>query len=495
MTRVAWFQCAAGVAGDMVMAALVDAASRMPSRPERLGPHADESLLPPSSSSSDSPPPDVLLAVMSAAADVVMAPVDPTSSTPVAVSEAPTLEALTFEPVQRCGVRATWANVVVHDQNHDHVHDDPHRGQTSDDDNGADVDKTDHESGHHSHGPHRPARDVLAMIDRAGLPQRVHDRATAVYATLAEVEGAIHGIDPADVELHEVGAVDSIVDVVGACAALEAWGVDVVVFSPIAVGHGTVRTQHGQLPNPVPAVADMLARYNAPTVGLDTTMEVATPTGVALMCVLSAMNPTGAPRPGAMPPMQVIATGYGAGTADVAGRPNVVQVVLGDLDINNDAAVSASVDGDTAPAGSPAVEVSVNVDDVTGEVLAHTVERLLAVGAFDAWVTPIIMKKGRPAHTVHALCDESRLAAVRDTIVAETGSLGVRAHRVRRWPQQRHEITVDVDGHPVRVKIAAHIGRMDVEFDDAAAVAAATGVPVREVIATAEAIARGTPQD
>jgi len=488
VTRVAWFQCAAGVAGDMVMAALVDAASRMPSRIQEANTSTGDS-----SGLSDSPTPDVLLAVMSAAADVVMAPVDATSLTTAAANEVPTLEALTFEPVQRCGVRATWANVVVHD--HSHAHDDPHHGHTSDDDNHTVVDKTGQESGHHSHGPHRPARDVLAMIDRAGLPQRVRDRATAVYAALADVEGAIHGIDPADVELHEVGAVDSIVDVVGACAALEAWGVDVVVFSPIAVGHGTVRTQHGQLPNPVPAVADMLARYGAPTVGLDTTMEVATPTGVALMCVLSAMNPTGAPRPGAMPPMQVIATGYGAGTADVAGRPNVVQVVLGDLDIAVDAAVSASVDGDTAPAGSPAVEVSVNVDDVTGEVLAHTVERLLAVGAFDAWITPIIMKKGRPAHTVHALCDEARLAAVRDTIVAETGSLGVRAHRVRRWPQQRHEITVDVDGHPVRVKVATHIGRMDVEFNDAAAVAAATGVPVREVIATAEAIARGTPQD
>jgi len=335
VTRVAWFQCAAGVAGDMVMAALVDAASRMPSRIQEANTSTGDS-----SGLSDSPTPDVLLAVMSAAADVVLAPVDATSLTTTATGEAPTLEALTFEPVQRCGVRATWANVVVHD--HGHAHDDPHRGHTSDDDNDTDVDKAGRESGHHSHGPHRPARDVLAMIDRAGLPQRVRDRATAVYATLADVEGEIHGIDPADVELHEVGAVDSIVDVVGACAALEAWDVDVVLFSPIAVGHGTVRTQHGQLPNPVPAVADMLARHGAPTVGLDTTMEVATPTGVALMCVLSAMNPTGAPRPGAMPPMQVIATGYGAGSADVAGRPNVVQVVLGDLDINIDAAVSGS---------------------------------------------------------------------------------------------------------------------------------------------------------
>ncbi len=492
MTRVAWFQCAAGVAGDMVMAALVDAASRLPSRPEGLRPPADESSPSPGSPMSGSPPPDVLFAVMSAAADVVMASVDPTSSATTDVSDAPTLEALTFEPVQRCGVRATWANVVVHDNGH--AHNDPHDGRPLDDGDTADGEQADHNSGQHSHGPHRPARDVVAMIDRADLPQRVRDRATAVYAALADVEGAVHGIDPADVELHEVGAVDSIVDVVGACAALEAWGVDVVLFSPIAVGHGTVRTQHGQLPNPVPAVADMLARHGAPTVGLDTTMEVATPTGVALMCVLAALNPVGAPRPGAMPPMQVVATGYGAGTADVAGRPNVVQVVLGDLDIDVDATVSATVDGDAAPAGSPAVEVSVNVDDVTGEVLAHTVERLLAVGAFDAWVTPIIMKKGRPAHTVHALCDEARLATVRDTMVTETGSLGVRAHPVRRWPQQRYEITVEVDGHPVRVKVAAHIARMDVEFDDAAAVAAATGMPVREVIALAESLARETTQ-
>lgn len=521
MTRVAWFQCAAGVAGDMVMAALVDAASRMPPQARQTSPDTADLLRPhesrmPNASPANSPTPDVLLAVMSAAADVVMAPVDSTSPTTAAANEAPTLEALTFEPVQRCGVRATWANVVVHDHHYAHdghatsdgVNDDVDADDDIDLDLDLDVDidvdvdvdgdgdgdgeHAGHNPGHHSHGPHRPARDVLAMIERAGLPQRVRDRAAAVYAALADVEGSIHGIDPADVELHEVGAVDSIVDVVGACAALEAWGVDVVLFSPIAVGHGTVRTQHGQLPNPVPAVADMLARYGAPTVGLDTTMEVATPTGVALMCVLSAMNPTGAPRPGAMPPMQVIATGYGAGTADVAGRPNVVQVVLGDLDIAVDAAVNAPDDGDTSPAGSPAVEVSVNVDDVTGEVLAHTVERLLAVGAFDAWITPIIMKKGRPAHTVHALCDEARLAAVRDTIVTETGSLGVRAHRVRRWPQQRHQITVDVDGHPVRVKAATHIGRMDVEFDDAAAVSAATGMPVREVIALAEALARDT---
>ena len=470
MTRVAWFQCAAGVAGDMVMAALVDAASRAP----------QAGLSTNGTAGVGAPVDDVVMAVMSATAAVTSVPL---ANAAPGHDAGPVLEALTFEPVQRCGVQATWANVVVHthdDPSHDHGHE---RRVNASDTAGAAT----------HHGLHRPARDVLAMIHAAGLDDRTRERASAVYAALAEVEGQIHGIDPADVELHEVGAIDSIVDVVGACAALEAWGVDAVVFSPIAVGHGTVNTQHGTLANPVPAVVNMLARYGAPSVGLDTTMEVATPTGVALMCVLSSLNPDGVLQPGAMPPMRVAATGNGAGTADVPGRPNVVQVVIGEIDVDADATISAAIAaGDTRRAGSTAIEVCVNVDDVTGEVLAHTIDRLLDAGAVDAWVTPIVMKKGRPAHTVHALCDEAHLATVRDTMVTETGSLGVRAHVVRRWPQQRHEVTVTVEGEPIRVKIAPAIGRVDVEFDDAARVAAATGVPVRETMSRAEAIARDT---
>jgi uncharacterized protein (TIGR00299 family) protein len=356
--------------------------------------------------------------------------------------------ALTFEEVQRCGVRARWANVVVH--SHDHEHDDEH----------------------HVHD-HRPARDVLALITAADLAPRVRDRALAVYRTLAEVEGAIHGMDPDDVELHEVGALDSIIDVVGVCAALESLGIDAVAHSPIAVGHGSVATQHGVMPNPVPAVSRLLERAGAPAVGLDTTMEVSTPTGVALMTVLGSAA-------GAMPAMTVTATGFGAGTKDVPARPNVVQVVVGEV-------AGVSPDGDDP--GQAAFEVAVNVDDVTGEVLAHTVERLLTVGAFDAWVTPIVMKKGRPAHTVHALCDAAHHGVVVDTLLAETGSMGVRSTPVRRWPQRRDEVTVDIDGHPIRVKVAAH--RVKVEFDDARRAAEALGVPVREVLARAEHAARG----
>ncbi len=206
--------------------------------------------------------------------------------------------AVEFERVQRCGVGATWANVTVNDS---HV------------DDGRDV----------AQHAHRPARDVLELIGASDLPDRVRDRAQAVYRAIAEVEGEIHGMAADDVELHEVGALDSIIDVVGVCVALEVLGIDTIVCSPIAVGHGTVRTAHGELPNPVPAVTALLARAGAPTVGIDTTMETATPTGVALMTVLAS-------RFGAFPSITVRASGFGAGTADPSGRPNVVQAVIGD---------------------------------------------------------------------------------------------------------------------------------------------------------------------
>ena len=387
----AWFQCSAGVAGDMTMASLVDAG-------------ADQFA--------------IIDAISSLGIDGW---------------------AITFEDVQRCGVRAKWSNVVIHE------HDTPHQ--------------------------HRPAHQILDLIGSSGLSAVTRDRAVAVYQTLAEVEGSIHGVDPAEVELHEVGALDSIIDVVGSCAALESLGVEQVSHSAIGVGHGTVTTAHGQFPNPVPAVSQLLAMHHSSTVGVDTTMELATPTGVALMTVLSK----GQSGP-SMPAMNTRSVGFGAGTADTPNRPNVVQVVVGDL------ASQPTTDGEVA------VELAVNVDDVTGEVLADAIEQLLAAGAFDAWITPIIMKKGRPAFTVRALCDPARLEIVRSTMVSHTGSLGIRASEVRRWPQQRAEQVVVVDGHSIRVKVAEH--RVKVEFDDAQAAAQALGVPVRDIITAAERLSR-----
>ncbi len=391
--RVAWFNCHAGVAGDMTMAALVDAG-------------AD---------------PDTVASIIGGLG------VDG--------------YALLFERVQRCGVRATWANVVVHDG-----HDD-------------------------EHAPHRAVREILALLDAADLPARVRERARSVFLRLADVEGAIHGVDPADVELHEVGALDSIVDVVGVCAALESLGIDEVWCSPIAVGHGSVRSAHGVIPNPAPATAALLVEAGAPSRGIDTTLEVSTPTGVALMTTL-------ADGFGAMPTMSTHVVGYGAGTADTPERANVVQVVIGQ-----------PTDRPSAD-GTPVALVEANVDDVTGEVLAHSINRLLAAGAHDAWVTPIVMKKGRPAHTVSVLCDPAAVDPIRQVLMDETGTLGVRMSTLRRWPQRRDEITVDVDGHAISVKVAAH--RVKVEFDDAATAAAALGVPVRVVLDRAAVLAEET---
>jgi uncharacterized protein (TIGR00299 family) protein len=364
--------------------------------------------------------------------------------------------AATWERVQRCGVASTWTNLVIDDH--------PDHGDHGD--HGAQHDQHDHHHRHHR----RPAADVISLIERAELAPRVRQRAAAVYRALAEVEGAIHGIEPDRVELHEVGALDSILDVVGVCAALDALAIERVHYSPIAVGHGSVRTAHGLLPNPVPAVSRLLERAGAATTGLDTDMELSTPTGVALVTVLGASC-------GPMPSMAIAANGFGAGTADPPGRPNVVQAVIGEL-----------MAGRPDSTGRPAQLVEANVDDVTGEVLAHALTQLLAAGAFDAWATPIVMKKGRPAHTVSALCDEAHLAAVCESMIAETGTLGIRATRVERWPQHRIDDKVEVDGCTVRVKRGD--GRIKVEHDDAVAAAQALGLPLRDVLARAEAIAR-----
>ncbi len=408
--RTAWFNCHAGVAGDMALAALIDAG-------------AD--------------PDEVADAIGGLGVDGY---------------------AMFFERVQRCGVGATWANIVTHDALAAH-----------------DADHADHD--HAGHTAHRPAREIFALLDGADLADRVRVRARGVFERLAEVEGAIHGIDPLDVELHEVGALDSIIDVVGVCAALESLGIDRVMCSSIGLGNGIVKTAHGELPHPAPATIALLTDRRAPTHGLDTSLETCTPTGAALMTTLAASF-------GPIPAGTSVSVGYGAGTADPPNRANVVQVVIVDASAATSSATSGTTTGD---AGAPIVQLDANVDDVTGEVLAHTIDRLLAAGAHDAWITPIVMKKGRPAHMISALCDPARRDELRDLLVAETGTLGVRATQSERWPQVRTMSTVEVDGHTIGVKLAEH--RVKVEFDDAARAAAALGLPVRIVIERAVAAA------
>lgn len=311
--------------------------------------------------------------------------------------------------------------------------------------------------------PARDAADVLRIVTEAELPDRVQRRAVATFRALAEAEGRLHRQPPETVHFHEVGAIDAIVDVVGTCIALELLGIDDVASSPVADGSGTVRAAHGVLPVPVPAVVALLE--GCPTYGLDIARELTTPTGAALL----AANVV---QWGPMPAMTITASGYGAGTADLGDRPNLTRVVIGTR------SETSSVPG------QPVVLLEANVDDVTGETLAYAIDALLEAGAHDAWLTPILMKKGRPAHTVSALVDPPLTTTVRDVMVRETGTMGVRAAQLERWPQSRAFDEVVVDGHTVRVKVTA--GRVKAEHDDAARAARVLALPLREVARRAE---------
>jgi pyridinium-3,5-bisthiocarboxylic acid mononucleotide nickel chelatase len=385
VTRVAWFHCFSGIAGDMALGSLVDAGA------------------------------DV---------DEIRGLLD---RLPIGGW------ALEAEAVLRAGVAATQVHVR------------------------ADED-----------GVVRTYSHISGIVDEARLPDRVRDRAQAVFAAMAEVEGRLHRRPPGQVHFHELGGVDAIVDVVGTCAGLELLGVDEVWASPVATGMGMIRSAHGMLPNPAPAVVALL--HGAPTYGRDVSVELVTPTGAALLAAMSVGY-------GPLPPMTIAATGFGAGSRDIDGLPNATQVVLGE-----------STAGGLEPGrdeGQPVVLLEVNVDDATGETLAHAVAALLDAGAHDAWVTPIVMKKGRPAHTVSALADPALARQVSRVLVGETGSLGVRGQTLQRWPAARATGEVEVEGLPVRVKVS--VGRVKIEHDDAARAARRSGLPLREVVARAEA--------
>lgn len=310
---------------------------------------------------------------------------------------------------------------------------------------------------------------IVGLVETARLPDRVAERSLAVFAALAEAEARLHRRPVDQVHFHEVGGHDTIVDVVGTVAALEVLGVDVVTASPVATGTGMVRTAHGMLPNPAPAVVALLE--GAPTWGRDLAVELTTPTGAALLAALSSGF-------GPMPPMRIAASGFGAGTRELDELPNCTQVVVGQP-------VTLPGSSPDAGAGQPVALLEANVDDATGEQLGYAVSALLDMGAHDAWLSPIVMKKGRPGTTVHLLCDPADSDRLRALLRAETGTLGVRGTTLQRWPVPRTIATVDVDGHAIRIKVSP--GRIKAEFDDVARAARDTGVPLRQVAARAEA--------
>ncbi len=308
-----------------------------------------------------------------------------------------------------------------------------------------------------------PTRDIVGLITEAALPPRVAERALAVFRRLADVESTLHRRPVDQVHFHEVGGHDAIIDIVGTVAALEVLGVDEVTASPVATGTGTIRAAHGVLPNPSPAAVRLL--MGVPTYGRATGIELTTPTGAALLAALSTSF-------GPMPAMVVAASGFGGGAGELDDLPNCTQVVIGQHDV-----------GAIGP-GQPALVLETNLDDVTGEQLAYAVAAALDAGAFDAWVSPVTMKKGRPGHVLHVLTDATHLDDMRHLIHTTTGTFGVRATAFERWPAARSLDQVTLDGMVVHMKVGS--GRAKPEFEDIALIATATGVAVHEVASRAE---------
>ena len=354
---------------------------------------------------------------------------------------------------------------------------------------------------------HRTFRDIRAMLDDAGLPDAVHGSALEAFGRLARAEGAVHGTDPEDVHFHEVGALDAIADIVGACAGV-AWlrehrGLTRLAASAVALGGGRARGAHGSIPVPGPAVLRLAAEAEVPVTGADLSYEACTPTGMALLATLVDGGF------GGLPPMVVRSVGTGAGGRDPAETANVIRLVLGDRlaatsdrrpDAGSEAGSKAGQEvgaetGQETAAAETALVLSCNVDDLDPRLWPGVLAALLAAGAADAWLTPILMKKGRPAHTLSVLCATDRAPALRAVIYAQTSTIGVREVAVAKYPLAREQASVDVDGQPVRLKIARHgdtVVNVSVEYDDVAAAAAALGVPAKQVLARATAAAHRT---
>ena len=382
---IGWLDCSSGVAGDMLLGALVDAGVPL---------------------------------------DALQSAVDAVAPEPVR---------LRTEDVHRAGLRATRVHVET---------------ATS--------------------TTRRTWADIRHLLDTADLDPEVRGCAQEAFGRLAETEARVHGVSADDVHFHEVGALDAIADVVGVAAGFATLGLEALHASPVALGSGSVRTEHGLLPVPPPAVVELLR--GAPTFGGDAADELATPTGAALLTTFV----TGW---GPQPAMTVERQGVGAGGREVRGRPNVVRLLVG------------------VPTHSYAATLvlEANIDDMDPRLWPSVLSRLLDAGASDAWLVPIVMKKGRPAHTLSVLVELDAVDEVCRAIFTETTTIGLRETIVGKRALERTDRTVEVDGHRVRVKTAILDGMVvnaQPEYDDVVAVAAATRRPVKAVLADAAVAAR-----
>jgi len=310
--------------------------------------------------------------------------------------------------------------------------------------------------------PARHLPEIEAIIHASALPPTIQAASLRIFRRMIAVEAGIHNAPPESVHLHELGALDTIVDVAGGLLGLELLGVEQVICSPVPLGRGTLTGSHGRMPLPAPATVALLT--GAPVVGVDLALETVTPTAAALITELASTY-------GPIPAMRLQAVGYGAGTRTTP-EPNVLRVLLGE------AATS------TGLAGEPLDLLETNIDDMNPEIYGYLVERLLAAGALDATLTPIIMKKNRPAVEVGVLCRPEDTARLRDLLFAETTTLGIRTQRVARHCLPRTSEQVATPFGPIRVKTGRwgpDLQKAAPEYEDCRAAALAHNIPLRTV--------------
>jgi uncharacterized protein (TIGR00299 family) protein len=312
---------------------------------------------------------------------------------------------------------------------------------------------------------HRSLTEVLEILRRSDIASQVRDRASAVFQKLGEAEARVHDVPLEKIHFHEVGAVDAIVDIVGVCIGFDTLGIDKFACSPLNVGGGTTKMAHGVLPVPAPATANLL--QGKPTYSNGVQRELVTPTGAAIVATLCDTF-------GPQPPMTVSAIGYGAGTADLEGQPNVLRIMIGE-------SPEKAVPGYDE-------EISVieaNLDDMNPQIYGYFLERALAAGALDVYTTPVQMKKNRPGTLLTVLCKPQDANALTSLIFAETTTFGVRATNAQRRILPREHVSVSTTFGDVRIKLSRVNGRIlhvSPEFEDCRKLAVEKNVPLQQVI-------------
>jgi uncharacterized protein (TIGR00299 family) protein len=360
---------------------------------------------------------------------------------------------LKVSEVSKHGIGAKHVNVIIQNEEHAHSHKGMHLF---------------HRHSHsHSHS-RRTMADITGMIDAGSLSDRAKDLSRRIFMRLAVAEAKIHGTTPDKVHFHEVGAVDSIIDIVGTAICIDLLSPDRIIASVLHDGHGFVNCQHGKIPVPVPAVVEVLATRGVGFKQLDIEGEMMTPTGAAIVAELAESF-------GTVPEMKILKTGYGAGTKEF-NVPNLLRVVWGET-------------AETAAQGKQAQKHTVtvmetNIDDSTPEILGYVMEKLFEAGAKDVFFTPVYMKKCRPATRINILCNETDAAAMEQILFSETSTIGVRKYQAERTCLPRKTVTVATPYGEVQGKETAYgdVRRISIEYEDARRLAKEKNIPLRKIM-------------